>query len=114
MRNKSWQQLEDFIANQLKDIDKFARHTKGSGNKNEKHDIKTVCGLAIECKQRNIKSVYNEDWMQKIIDEVPLHSQDIPILITENKDGKRRVHLNADDFINIYIQAYKNENTQNN
>jgi hypothetical protein len=108
-RDKTWQKLEDLIAFQLQEIDKFARHTKGSGNKNEKHDIKTKCGLAIECKERNLKSVYNEEWMQKIIEEVPLHSQDISILVTRNNENKIRVHLNAVDFFRLYIKLWKLE-----
>jgi hypothetical protein len=104
---KDWRQLEEFIAEILTEIGPYSRRTKGSGNKGEKGDIKTSCGLKIECKLRNIKSVYNEDWMQKIIEEVPLHSQDIPILITKNKEGKIRVHLEWSDFWEIYKKSLK-------
>ncbi|MGD2071863.1 MAG: hypothetical protein PVG65_00030 [Candidatus Thorarchaeota archaeon] len=104
---KKWQKLEELIAYICSEVGLYSRPTKGSGNKGEKHDIKTSCGLAIECKYRNIKSVYNEDWMQKIIEEVPLHSQDIPILVTQNKDNKIRVHLEWNDFWEIYKRSLK-------
>jgi len=106
-RDKSWQKFEDLISEYIKEIDKYARPTKGSGNKCEKHDIRTNCGLACELKERNLKSVYNEDWMQKIINEVPLHSQDVPILLTRNKEGKIRVHMEWIDFWEIFKGHYK-------
>ena len=105
MKRPEWKKLEAFIAEILKEIAPYSRVTKGSGNSTEKGDIKTSCGLKIECKLRNTKSVYNEEWMQKIIDEVPLHSQDIPILITKNKDDKIRVHLEWHDFWEIYKKS---------
>lgn len=108
-RDKAWQKFENLICEYLKELDIYVRPTKGSGNKGEKHDIKTSCGLACELKLRNTKSVYNEDWMQKIIDEVPLHSDDIPVLITKNKDGKIRVHLDFKDFWEIYKRSLKSE-----
>ena len=109
MRDKEWQKFEGLIADVLKEIGPYSRPTKGSGNSTEKHDIKTSCGLACELKLRNIESVYNEKWMQKIIDEVPLHSQDIPVLITKNKDGKIRVHLEWSDFFEIFKRSLENE-----
>jgi len=112
MRNKDWQKLEEFIAEIISKVGKYSRPTKGSGNSTEKGDIKTSCGLKIECKLRNTKSVYNEDWMEKIISEVPLHSQDIPVLITKNKEGKIRVHLEWNDFWEIYeeLELLRNYN----
>lgn len=110
-RNKDWQKFEEFIAEILSELGKYSRPTKGSGNSTEKHDIKTSCGLACELKLRNTKSVYNEDWMQKIIDEVPLHSQDIPILITKNNEGKIRVHLDWDDFFTIFKDYWSYNNS---
>lgn len=106
-RDKSWQKLEDLIAEYIKDIDPYARPTRGSGNGNESHDIKTTCGLACELKERNLKSVYNEDWMQKIIEEVPLHSKDIPITVTRNNENKIRVHMEWIDFWDLYTELYK-------
>ena len=105
-RDKSWQKFEDLIAGYLQEIDPHARPTKGSGNNTEKHDIKTSCGLACELKERNLKSVYNEDWMQKIIEEVPLHSNNIPVLLTRNKEGMIRVHMEWEDFWGLFHRLY--------
>jgi len=38
-----------------------------------------------------------------------LHSEDIPILITRNKNKKIRVHLKWKDFWEIYKRSLKNE-----
>ena len=105
MRDKKWQIFEDFIVERLKEIDPFCRPTIGSGNKGEKTDIKTDCGLGIEAKQRNTKSVTidNEVW-SKLCSEIPLHADRIPMLALENKEGKRWAVLDLDDFLNLYIE----------
>lgn len=108
---KDWEKLEEYVVERLKEIDKYCRTTKGSGNSTEKNDIKTSCGLACECKQRNTKSITVNDMVwEKLKENIPLHSSSIPVLILENKNKKRWAVLDFDDFINIYIQFYKNEN----
>jgi hypothetical protein len=63
--------------------------------------------LNIECKCYNKKSVYDEDWMEKVQAEVPLHSDKLAIVATLNKNDKFRVHLDGDDFFRMYIELYK-------
>lgn len=102
MRDKDWQKFEDYIVEEMKQIDPYATHTKAS----RYGDLK-VKGLHIECKDYNKKSVYNEDWMKKCIEEVPLHSDKIPLLITRNEKKKIRVHLDFDDFMAILKELNK-------
>ena len=103
---KDWVQLEEYILQHVKEIDDRARRTPGSGNGNLKGDLTTTCGLKIEAKDnQSLKSAYKESDMLKIIAEVPLHSQDVPILITRNKDKKIRIHMEFDDFWEIYKEA---------
>lgn len=97
-RNKDWQKFEDLIAEELKEFDPHIKHTKGS----RYGDLKTSLPLHIECKDYKSKNVYNEDHMQKCIEEVPLHSKKFPILITRNKDGKIRIHMDFYDFKEFY------------
>ena len=105
---KEWEKLEEFILEHIKEIDSYAKKSPGSGNKGRKGDLVTKCGLKIECKDnQSLKNAYKEVDMQKIIEEVPLHSQDIPILITRNKDKKIRVHLDFKDFWEIYKGSIK-------
>lgn len=107
-RDKDWQKLEDFVCQELKEIDHYVKPSPGSGNKGRKGDLVTNCGLKIECKDnQSLKNAYKENDMQKIIDEVPLHSNDIPILITRNTDKNIRVHLELKDFLEIYKNYYK-------
>ena len=102
-RSKDWMKFEDFVAEELKEIAPYATHTKGS----RYGDIKNVPGLHIECKAYNSKNVYQEDHMQKCIEEVPFHSDKIPLLITKNKDNNIRVHMEWIDFLNLYIEYHR-------
>lgn len=101
---KKWEQLEQWICEQLEDFDPYIKRTPGSGNKGCKGDIKfsTNLGLGIEAKFRNTKSVFKQEWIDKCSEEIPLHSKKIPIIVTENKEGKKIVHLKAEDFFNLY------------
>ena len=110
---KDWIKLEEFILEHIQELDIHAKRSPGSGNKGRKGDIVTKCGLKIECKDnQSLKNAYKESDMQKIIEEVPLHSEDIPILITRNKDKKIRVHLEWEDFIELYkaLEIFRNYN----
>lgn len=107
-RDKAWHKLEDYVADKLKEIDKYARPSKASGGSTESYDIQTTCDVAFECKQRNTKSITinNEVW-SKLVNEIPLHSKKIPVLALENKDKKRWVALDLDDFLDLYIEYYQ-------
>ena len=105
MKKEDWEQLEEFICQELRELDPYIRRTKGSGNSGEKSDIKTVCGLAIECKQRNTKSPFKQEWLDKVNEEIPLHSDKIGIVVTENKDKDKVVHLVWQDFLEIYKKS---------
>ncbi len=102
-RSKDWQKFEDFIAEELKEIAPNATHTKGS----RYGDLKNVPGLHIECKSYSKKNVYNEDHLVKCIEEVPFHSDKIPLLITKNKEDKIRVHMTWLDFKELYFEYHK-------
>lgn len=107
-RDKKWQKFEDYIAEELKEIDPYCRASKGSGNKGELHDIRTNCGLGIECKQRNTKDVtVRGEWWKHICEEIPLHANKIPMLALENEKGKRWAVLDLDDFLEMYKELYK-------
>ena len=107
VKNKKWFLLQEWVAEQLKEIDPRARSTKASGACGESGDVKNKCDLNIECKCYQTRSPWNEEWLEKCEKEIPLHSNKIAIVVTENKNGKRRVHLNAKDFFKIYKEWYK-------
>ena len=108
---KDWEKLESWCCEQLEELDKFVCRTPGSGNGNCKGDLKFSknIGLHIECKCYKKKNVWNIDWLKKCNGEIPLHSDKIAIVVSENKDGKKVVHLDAEDFFNIYKKGYNNE-----
>lgn len=101
VRDHKWQQFENYLVEEFKAVDPNATHTKGS----RYGDLK-VEGLHIEAKDYNTKSVFKEEWMIKCIEEVPLHSDKIPLLITRNKEDKIRVHMNFNDFLTLYKELH--------
>jgi len=109
MKKEKWFLLQEWVAEQLKPFDSYVRSTKGSGNSTEKGDLKFSknLGLHIECKCYNTKSPWNQDWLDKCSSEIPLHSDKTPIVVTENKEEKKVVHLYAEDFFEIYKQWYQ-------
>jgi hypothetical protein len=98
---EKWYLLQEWVASQLKELDPNARSTKASGACNEKGDVKNNCKLNIECKCYNKKNVYNQDWLDKAQSEIPLHSDRMAVVITENNEGKKVAHLDAVDFFNL-------------
>ena len=102
---KDWEQLEELILAYVKELDHYAKRCPGSGNKGRKGDIVTSINLGIEIKDRNTKSPYDEKWLSKCAEEIPLHSQKIPIVVTRNSEGKIRVHLDWSDFWEIYKKS---------
>lgn len=107
VKKENWWKFQELIAEKFREIAPFARSTKASGGSTEKGDLTNIPGLHCEMKDYNKDSVYQEKWMQKVIEEVPLHVQRIPVLFTRNKDGKIRAHLEGDDFIKLYIEHFK-------
>lgn len=105
MKKELWYKLQEWVASQLNEIDKNARSTKASGACGEKGDVKNNVGLNIECKCYQKKNVWEVGWLEKCEEEIPLHSDKTAIVVTENKDGKRHVHLTFDDFWRIYKKA---------
>ena len=115
MKSPKWKQFQDDIAEKLKVIDPFARSSKGSGNCGELGDVNNSVGLNIECKQtdkvRDI-SIKKDEW-EHVCQEIPLHSDRIPVLCLENKEGKRWAVLDLDTFLEFYIELYEfRENDQ--
>lgn len=108
MKTPKWKIFQDYIAEKLQEIDPHARSSKGSGNKGELGDVNNKCGLNIECKQtdrvRDV-SIKKDEW-EHVCNEVPLHSNRIPVLCLENKDGKRWAVLDLDTFLELYKDWY--------
>ena len=111
MKKEDWVKLEEFICSELKELDPYIRRTKGSGNCSEKGDIKfsTNLGLHIEAKCYKTKSPFNQNWLDKCNEEIPLHSDKIGIVVTENKDGDKVVHLEWRDFFEIFKRSLEND-----
>ncbi len=105
---KKWKQLEWYIAEKLNElgIDQYARPTKGSGNSTENGDVFSSI-FRIEAKQRNTKNltIFIDVW-EKNKASIPLNSDLIPLLFLENKDKKKFVALETEDFFDLIKEHY--------
>ena len=101
---KTWEKLQWYVARKLNELGIKARPTKASGASTELGDILNEIFL-IECKQRSTKNVtINIKTWEKLISQLPINSSRIPILALENKNKKRFIVIEADEFFNILKQ----------
>ena len=98
-------ELEIWVAAMLKKIDKFVRPSKASGASTESYDIQTNIPLAIECKikRTNLNPVISMITWDKLLNEIPMRSDRIPVLFIQNTHGKRFAVLDANDFFNEFL-----------
>lgn len=97
-------QLENYIVEKFAEIGyKFARRSPGSGNKGSVADINGVNEFAVECKNdtKNKNITIKENVWNKLILEIPLHSVRIPLYALQNKNKKRWVCLDVEDFFKL-------------
>lgn len=95
--------LEKYICEKFKEIGyKNARPSNGSGNKGSIGDVSGVEDFAVEAKVRNTKNItiQQEIW-NKLVNEIPLSSERKPLYILENKNRKRWVVMDAEDFFRL-------------
>jgi len=114
MKNPEWKQFQDYIAQQLKEIDPYARSTKASGAKGEIGDVNNKY-MIIECKLRNVKSpsINMKTWF-KLNREVPISSERFPMLALKQKDGYKFAVLDLDQYLEDFIElTQRREGTYN-
>jgi len=93
--------LENYICEKFKELGINAYRSNGSGNKGSVGDISGT-PYAIECKKRNTKDItIKEDVWNKLINEIPLSSERIPLYILENKNEKRWAVIDIEDFFRL-------------
>jgi len=98
---KQWEKLQWYIARKLNEVGIKARPTKASGASTELGDILNNTFLS-ECKQRDTKNItINIKTWDKLKSQLPINSRRIPFLALENKEKKRFIVLESEDFFNI-------------
>lgn len=95
--------LENYIAEKFKEIGyKNARPSNGSGQCGSVGDISGVEDFAVEAKLRNTKDItIKQDVWDKLVNEIPLSSERVPLYILENKNRRRWVVLDVKDFFKL-------------
>jgi hypothetical protein len=103
--------LEMYIAEKLKEIDCYARPTKASGASTEIGDIKNNY-FFVEAKQKHTIENFNfsrkKEWL-KLLSQIPVDTQKIPILVRENKYGEKMVLIDLEDFFRLIYKIYIGE-----
>lgn len=107
-------ELEDTIVSLLEEIDPQACRSVGSGNSKFKGDIYNKIGLRIECKYRAIENCcVNRKWWNKLIKELNVYNQEIPILVLQNKHDEIFACLDIKDLIELLKIKYNKERDNN-
>jgi len=102
--------LERWVETILKKIDPSAHRTAGSGciMGGSAGDVANKY-FFIECKIRhtkeNIFMQWKKEWIS-LLDKIPMKSNKIPMLVTENKYGEKFVILEAHEFFSIIEKSY--------
>jgi hypothetical protein len=110
MRNKTTKEigkkLEEYVLSKVKEIDPQARLSRGSGCGNDYSDI--TCNIAfIECKKRNtVDFTIKEDVWLHLNNKLPINTKKFCFMVHENKNGKRLVTLDLEDFFRILKLEY--------
>lgn len=104
--------LEEYIVEGLKPIDKYTRKTKGSGCGAEIGDVQNQF-FFVESKIKhgkvNIIVDYKNEWLT-LNSRIPLNSTKIPVVIVENKFGEKFVTMEAVNFFELVRKAFQDEN----
>jgi len=104
--------LEEYIVENLKDIDPNTRKTPGSGCGASNGDISNKFFFVeskIKHTKENIIIDYKNEWLI-LTTRMPLQSKKIPIIVTENKYGDKFVTMDADDFFELARKAFNDQN----
>lgn len=99
--------LENYIAEKFKEAGyPNARPSNGSGQCGSVGDISGVKDFAVEAKLRNTKDIVTkQDVWNKLINEIPLSSERVPMYVLQNKNKKRWVCLDVEDFFEILKES---------
>lgn len=82
------------------------RPTKASGASTELGDIQNDF-LLVECKKRNTESVtINQTVWKHLINQLPINSKKVPLLVLENKEGNQWAVMNLVDLSRLLARAW--------
>jgi Holliday junction resolvase len=99
----------EFVVAQMLQIafnDSSIRPSKASGASTELGDIKNTF-LMVECKKRNTESVtINNNVWKHLINQLPINSKKVPLLVLENKEGKQWAVMDLNDLQRLLARSY--------
>jgi len=100
------QLLEEWVLSKIKEFDPTARLSRASGASNDLGDINSNF-IYCECKKRNTETIgIKESVWNHLLTQLPINTKKISIMVLENKNNKRFVVLDADEFFRIIKEKY--------
>jgi len=103
-------ELENYLAAKMQEIDPTARKTRGSGSHGEIGDVQSK-DFYIEAKIKgtkiNIIMDYHKEFI-KLQNQLPLNTLKEMFVVIQNKLGKRFVVIESEAFFRILKKGYKN------
>ena len=105
-------ELENYVAEKFIALGyPSARRSNGSGNKGQAGDISGQDLFVVECKNRNTEDItLKDDVWNKLKNEIPLHSERLPLYILRNKNKKTWCVMDSEDFFTILKGYLENLN----
>jgi len=99
--------LENLIIEYLKPIDSSVRRSRASGASNDIGDV--VCkNYYVECKSWNKENVIiDQKIWQHLLNQLPINSSKVPLLIQKSNNGRIFVSLEIKDFFNLLYKLHK-------
>jgi hypothetical protein len=108
-KHEKGEELAYIVSEALSIIDKYARPTKGSGNSTEIGDVINKY-FFVECKNWNTTNVIIDQAIWRhLINQIPIMSKKIPLLIQKNNENRIFVSLDIKDFFAIVNKGYKQD-----
>jgi Holliday junction resolvase len=101
-------ELEEIIANKIRVIDPKCRKSRASGATYDIGDISNQY-FYIECKLRNKKNlIISKQVWQHLVNQIPINSSKLPILVQQNDENKIFVTMLLDDWFNLMKKLKEN------
>jgi Holliday junction resolvase len=100
--------LEQLVVDKIKIIDPKCHKTRASGATFDIGDISNQY-FYIECKLRNRKNlIISRQVWQHLVNQMPINSSKLPVLIQQNEENKVFVTMLFDDWVGLIRKLKEN------
>lgn len=93
--------LEYYVEERLKELEPKTHRTIASGAIFGDQDVKTPTFL-VQTKKRNTSGFTISKQVWEVLEEAAYTDVKIPVLVTENIEGKKLLHMDFDEFVDYF------------